>query len=542
MGSSVNDSFKKIHSLFSELTQQVADQPMAKGSIIQIFSELVHLESSVKHLQKDSVKTQSASVPDISLYQQAKSILLESDLENLLNFSVDAIIQITQANRGFIAVLTPSGSFDLYVARSIGSKEIEDPNSRISKTILRETLTEGSLKNIEIDHDPSNKYQSIQNLNIGSVLSFPIEFKGKYIAILYLDKDENEPPFDPTKNRELLEFCQLLAPKINQLKEASENEELRAKTVEIPFQFDGLIGRSQVFNDVLKLTGRVSKSEANVLVLGESGTGKELIAKAIHSSSNRKSGPFVAVNCSAIPDDLIESELFGYEKGAFTGANQRKPGKFELANNGTIFLDEIGDLNFDLQSKLLRVIQDRKIDVLGGKQPLPVNVRVIAATNRNLKSMTETRQFREDLFYRLNVVSINLPPLRSRRIDIPLLTSYLLDKLSERSGKSNFMIDELALNALIDYDWPGNIRELENVLERAMILSENYKISLKDLPPEIVDDIDIDAPMEMNFDELVENYKRELINKALAKSNGNKSQAAKMLGISRNYFHQWLNR
>lgn len=542
MGSSVSDSFKKIHSLFSELTQQVADHPTAKGSIIQIFTEIVQLESAVKHLQKDSSKPPVASSPDMSLYQQAKSILLESSLENLLNFSVDALIQITQANRGFIAVLTPSGGFDLYVARSIGSKEIEDPNSRISKTILRETLSEGSLKNVKLGNLPSDQYQSIQNLNIGSVLSFPIEFKGKYIAILYLDKDDHEPPFDPTKNRELLEFCQLLAPKINQLKEAAENEELRLKSADVPFQFEGLIGRSQVFNDVMKLTGRVSKSEANVLVLGESGTGKELIAKAIHASSNRKSGPFVAVNCSAIPDDLIESELFGYEKGAFTGANQRKPGKFELADSGTIFLDEIGDLNFDLQSKLLRVIQDRKIDILGGKQPLPVNVRVIAATNRNLKSMTETHQFREDLYYRLNVVSVNLPPLRSRRIDIPLLTSYLLDKLTERAGKSSFSVDEQALSALVDYDWPGNVRELENVLERAMILSENNKITLSDLPPEIIDDIDVDAPMEMNFDELVENYKRELINKALAKSNGNKSQAAKMLGISRNYFHQWMNR
>lgn len=544
MNQSISDSFKKIHSLFSDLTQQLTDSPRSKNLLVSLFSEIIQVETQIKQEEKNQAKQTSAPKinSDFSLYQQAKSILLESNLENLLNFSVDALIQITKADRGFLAVLNSSNGYDLFVARSIGSKEIEDPNSRISRTILSETVKEGGVKNVNMNDETSTMYQSIQNLNIGSVLSFPIEFEGKYIAILYLDKDENQPPFDALHTRELIEFCQLLAPKINQLKKMEAMEELNASKQVQPFIFEGQTGQSQVFNDVIRLTARVSRTDVNVLILGESGTGKELIAKAIHQNSSRKEGPFVAVNCSAIPEDLIESELFGYEKGAFTGATQRKPGKFELADGGTIFLDEIGDLNFDLQSKLLRVIQDKKIDVLGGKKPLPVNVRVVAATNRNLKSMTETRQFREDLYYRLNVFSINLPPLRSRRVDIPLLSKFLLDKISEKMKTPAFTVDEKAMNALIDYEWPGNIRELENVLERAVILSDGKIISLKDLPPEIVEEIDVDAVTEMNFDEMVENYKRELIQKALAKANGNKSKAAKILGISRNYFHQWLNR
>lgn len=537
-----DESFKKIHSVYSELTKKLVNLPELKPLIIQLYSELVHLQGAVKQMQKSAEKQKPTLATEDRLYHQAKSILLESNLERLLNFSVDAIIQITQANRGFIAVLAPSGGFDLYAARSIGSKEIEDPNSKISKTILQETLDGGSLRTISFKDDPSKIYQSIEGLNIGSVLSFPVEYQGKYIAILYLDKDEGQPPFDPTKNLELLEFCQLLAPKINQLKLTAEQDRENLSKEESVFQFSGFSGRSLVFNDVIKLASRVAKSEATVLILGESGTGKELIANAIHGSSSRREQPFVAVNCSAIPADLIESELFGYEKGAFTGATQRKPGKFELADGGTIFLDEIGDLSFDLQSKLLRTIQDKKIDVLGGKQPLSINVRVIAATNKNLKSMTETHQFREDLYYRLNVVSINLPPLRNRRIDLPLLTKYLLDKLSKKMGKSSYSVDEKALNALVDYDWPGNIRELENVLERALILSDDSIIQLQDLPPEIIEDIDLESTSEMNFNDLVENYKRELITNALAKANGNKSQAAKILGISRNYFHQWTNR
>lgn len=543
MSQSINDSFKKIHSLFSDLTQQLTDFPKSKPALVSLFSEIIQVESQIKNELKNLAKQPAVkSSADISMYQQAKSILLESNLENLLNFSVDALIQITKADRGFLAVLNPSGGFDLYVARSIGSREIEDPNSKISKTILKETLSEGKLKSVNLDQLDPSQYLSIQSLNIGSVLSFPIEFQGKHIAILYLDKDENQPPFEASHNRELLEFCQMLAPKINQLKQVAEMEELNSSKKEEPFRFEGFVGQSQVFNDVIKLTARVSKTEVNVLVLGESGTGKELIAQGIHQNSIRKKGPFVAVNCSAIPEDLIESELFGYEKGAFTGANQRKPGKFELANEGTIFLDEIGDLNFELQSKLLRVIQDRKLDILGGKQPFPLNVRVIAATNRNLKSMTETRQFREDLYYRLNVFSVNLPPLRGRRVDIPLLSKYLLEKIAGKMQRASYSIDDKALNALIDYEWPGNIRELENVLERAVILCENDVIKLKDLPPEIIEEVDVDAATEMNFDEMVEAYKRELIQKALAKANGNKSKAAKILGISRNYFHQWLNR
>lgn len=551
--STIHDQFKKIHSLFSELTQSLAAHPIAKDHLIKLFSEIIQLESSLKNSEKksetSSVAKNTSEKIESQRYQQIKSILLESDLNRLLNFAVDSIISMTHADRGFIASLTPASELDFYIARKIGSQEIEDPTSQISKTILRETLTAGKAQHIEIDSDSmAQKYQTITNLHVGSVLSFPIGYEGKYIGILYLDKDSSKPPFESPIIKDLFEFCQLLAPKIFQLQQSKELEQLKTEFPTTTFKFSGVIGHSDVFSEVIRLTHRVATSSATVLIMGESGTGKELIAKAIHENSTRPNGPFVAINCSAIPADLMESELFGYEKGAFTGALQKKPGKFELAHGGTLFLDEIGDMSLNLQSKLLRIIQEKQVDILGGKHPLPIDVRIIAATNKNLKLLVETQQFREDLYYRLNVISIHLPPLRNRKMDIQLIAQELIKKLEVKSGFSGIVLDEKALTVLYHYDWPGNIRELENVLERAIILSDGHKITLKELPAELHElisdepDVNVAIEGELNFEGLVADYKQDLVNRALQKANGNKSHAAKILGISRNYLHQLLNK
>ncbi|WP_297209977.1 MULTISPECIES: sigma-54-dependent transcriptional regulator [Thermodesulfovibrio] len=300
------------------------------------------------------------------------------------------------------------------------------------------------------------------------------------------------------------------------------------------FKIEGIVGKSKKMLQILDIVRKVTPTSATVLISGESGTGKELIAKAIHYNSPRKDKPFIAINCAAIPETLIESELFGYEPGAFTGANTRKIGLLESAQGGTIFLDEIAELPLTLQSKLLRVLQEKEVRRIGGKDTTKVDVRIIAATNKNLADEVQKSKFREDLYYRLKVVTVEIPPLRERKEDIPELARFFIDKYSREFGKRISSIDEKALNALIEYNWPGNIRQLETVIERAIIICEGDKITLKDIQDELKlkmpkSVLHIDIPDEgINYEE----FERELLKKALQKSNYVIAKAARLLGMS----------
>jgi two-component system response regulator AtoC len=249
--------------------------------------------------------------------------------------------------------------------------------------------------------------------------------------------------------------------------------------------FEGLVGRNPQMVRIYQLVSQIAETPSTVLITGESGTGKELIARAVHRRSARRERPFVAINVAAIPDTLIESELFGHEKGAFTGAHARKPGKFELAHGGTVFLDEIGSLRLDLQTRLLRVLQEREVERVGGVRPVPVDVRVVAATNVNLRQAVRERAFREDLFYRLNVVHIEVPPLRDRRDDIPLLVDHFVRKLGRECRRDVRAVSAGALETLVRYDWPGNVRELENVIHRAVVLARGPVLQLQDIPLDV---------------------------------------------------------
>jgi len=311
-----------------------------------------------------------------------------------------------------------------------------------------------------------------------------------------------------------------------------ENTELRAAVID-RYRFEGVIGASEKLREVLDLAGRAAGSDATVLVTGESGTGKELLAKGIHYTSERREGSFVAVNCAAIPETLIETELFGHVKGAFTGAVRDKEGKFELASGGTLFLDEIGDLRVDLQAKILRSLQERSVDRVGGGRPVAVDVRVIAATNKDLERAVKAGAFREDLYYRLSVVTLHMPPLRERREDIPLLAEFFARKFAKGSAVS---ITDDAMAALAAYGWPGNVRELENVIERASVLKRGSEITAGDLPEKItgrtggVSDIILNLPEEgLSLEEL----EKDLIIRALEKHKGNQTRAAEYLRITR---------
>jgi len=312
----------------------------------------------------------------------------------------------------------------------------------------------------------------------------------------------------------------------------SENKKLKEELGD-KFNFENIVYQSKELEEALNIAGRVAKSDAAVLIRGESGTGKELFAKAIHFASDRKNEPFITVNCAALPETLLESEMFGYEKGAFTGADQKRIGRFEEAKNGTVFIDEVGDISPAMQVKLLRVLQSGEFSRLGSNQVIKTNARIITATNRNLEELIKNNSFREDFYYRINVVSISIPPLRERKSDIALLTDFFLRKF----GGQEKQLSKEALDILIKYDYPGNVRELENIIQRACVLSRGGLISTNDLPLNVktlktennysafqprIDDINLQ----------VESLEKEIIQMALKETNGNQSKAAKLLNIS----------
>ncbi len=297
-----------------------------------------------------------------------------------------------------------------------------------------------------------------------------------------------------------------------------------------------VLGKSAKMKEATETAKTAAASKATVLLLGESGTGKEIFARAIHNWSERKNQPFVAINCVGLSKELLESELFGHEKGAFTGADQVKKGKMELANGGTVFLDEIGDVSQELQTKLLRFLQEREFDRVGGVRPIHVDVRIIAATNRDLDAAIKEGRFREDLFHRLNVVPIVLPPLRDRREDIPALAHHFLERYTREVKKSFSKVGEEAQAKLCAYDWPGNVRELANVIERAVVLGQGSEIAAHDLPARILAAPPGSGPDGLSYRDAMDAYRRQLITRALAEVEGNRAAAARTLGLHEKYF------
>jgi two-component system nitrogen regulation response regulator GlnG len=346
---------------------------------------------------------------------------------------------------------------------------------------------------------------------------------------------------------------------------ASEVETLKAEVREKYDQGYAIIGQSEPMQQIFKLIGRVAKSDITVLIEGESGTGKELIARSLHYHSHRLGKPFVAVNCAAIPRDLLEAELFGFEKGSFTGAVERRIGRFEQAHGGTLFLDEIGEMPLELQAKLLRVIQEREVDRVGSKGTIAIDVRIVAATNQDIKALVSQRRFREDLFYRLDVARIPVPPLRERREDIPALADFFLGRFRTELGVGEKALSKEALRLLVAYHWPGNVRELENVLKRAVVLSSNPTLLPEDFPELVatrssgprIDDLSLEELLEVKlrrfldqmeglslsgiYGQVIEVVERPLLKLILERTGGNQVRAAEILGINRNTLRKKLS-
>jgi len=342
-----------------------------------------------------------------------------------------------------------------------------------------------------------------------------------------------------TKPFELDDIASLIETALEHQQLKEENWYLK-KQLKSKYKFDNIVGTSEGMEEVFSLVEKVADTDSTVLVLGESGTGKELVARAIHYNSMRLEKPLITVNCGAIPEELLESELFGHIKGAFTGAHTTKPGRFDAADKGTIFLDEIGDMSGKLQVKILRVLQERRFEPVGSTKTHEVDVRIITATNQDLEKAVKEGRFREDLYYRLNVIPVKIPPLRERRSDIPLLIHHFLQKFNEENEKVVEGVSEEAMSILANYDWPGNVRELENTVERIIVLKDKGEIDIADLPPQIKGEGErfehksIYLPSDgLSFKDAVMQFEKELIKQALDRTGGNKNRAANLLNLNR---------
>lgn len=349
-----------------------------------------------------------------------------------------------------------------------------------------------------------------------------------------------------TKPFEMEEIKLVVAKALEHERLVSENRALHEE-LEQNYGFTGIIGKSPRMEEVYDMVRQVASTNASVLIQGESGTGKELIARSIHYNSRRKERPLVALNCAALAEGVLESELFGHEKGAFTGAVKRKTGRFELAHHGTLFLDEIGDIPVPTQIKLLRVLQEHEFERVGGEKTIKVDARIIAATNRDLLTAVREGRFREDLYYRLNVVTVNLPPLRERREDVPALADHFLDRFAKETGRRIEGIEPAAMELLVRYDWPGNVRELENIIERAVVLEKGPEVSPASLPLTLRDGADTVCDLTLpegkaGLTDLLEDLERQLIVKALKDNDGSQTAAAASLGLKRSTFRYKLEK
>jgi Nif-specific regulatory protein len=482
------------------------------------------------------------------LYNIAKVLASGDDLEKIMSDILEILELHAGMYRGMISILSPDNSeLTVDVARGISEKGTKKGKYRLGEGITGKVVATGkSILVPKIKDEPEflNKTGARTNLERSNIafLCVPIKSGDSVIGALSVDR-VNSGSEDLLQ--EELRFLEAIADLISQVvKEhrinqarisalVNENLDLR-KTLEEMGKPDEMIGNSSLMREVFRQIGQVASSPTTVLIRGETGTGKELVARAIHQKSMFKDGPFIAVNCAALPESLLESELYGHEKGSFTGATDRRIGKFESANNGTLFLDEIGEMSLSAQSGLLRAIQEKEFQRVGGTASIRVNVRLICASNRDLEKDVADGRFREDLYYRINVFTITLPSLHARGADVLLLADYFVKKYAKLHNKTIVRISTPAIDMLSAYHWPGNVRELENVVERAVLVSTTDTIDGHDLPPTLqIKDPTLAGKRSNGFEDLVAIYERDLITDALKDTRGNQTEAAKILGTTK---------
>ncbi len=498
--------------LFSTIDASATATDSSEGSTLKL--------EALRHLQKFSQTLQT-----------------QEELSSLLDTLIDQVVELTRAKKGFLVLANALGHYEVKVARNLERQPVDDPEELFSDEIIRETITSRSAQIIS-DACNDTRYQnslSVINLKLSSVMCVPLLYRSELLGLIYVGNDDVVDLFV----EEQLEVLKIFASQaalfvktaisMNELKLEAKGLEQRLER----FRFGSIVGSCAPMLEIYSKVERIAKTDVTVLISGETGTGKELIAHEIHRRSSRESGPFITVNCGAIPETLIESELFGHVKGAFTGAVAAAVGKFQAAHKGTLFLDEIGELPIHMQVKILRILQEREVQRIGESKTTPVDIRIVTATNRKLQEEVDANRFREDLFFRLNVINIELPPLRERGDDVLLLARYFIKLYAaefNRDVDEATILDSFAEHALSSFSWPGNIRQLDNHIKKAMVLFDGPKITAKDLDLETaVDSTDPEAVLPLS--DARDLWQRKYINSILSRYDGNRTRTARALGV-----------
>jgi transcriptional regulator with GAF, ATPase, and Fis domain len=475
----------------------------------------------------------AATMADIDAYQKlydfSRSLMGKHDLDALLDALMDSVIEITNADKGFL-ILMQGDHLAVKVARNLKRENIADAVSQLSDSIIAKVVKSRKALIISdaMNDDEFAGAKSVMKLKLSSVICCPLLEKGNLLGLIYVGNDSVVDLFQDETMRVMTVFAAQAALIVsnalllNDLR--IDNRTLQQRLEQV--RFGEIVGTSPPMQEVFRKVEKIAQTDISVLVTGETGTGKELIAREIHNRSPRAKGPFVTINCGAIPENLLESELFGHVKGAFTGAVANKQGKFQQASGGTLFLDEIGEMPLNLQVKLLRAIQEKVVIKVGDTRPEPVDIRILAATNRDLEEEIKGERFREDLFYRLNVVNIHLPPLRDRGEDVLVIARYLLSRYAKEYDSKVKGFSPNASVAIRKHNWPGNIREMENRIKKAIVLADTTMIGPDDLG--LTADV---LPEILPLSVAKERYQRNYINEVLALNNGNRTKTARDLGV-----------
>lgn len=496
----------------------------------------------------------------VRLLEVSKRMVSERNPEKLLEFIMDEAVELSGAEQGLL-LIKEGESWEPRVARNVKKENLEV--IRFSRSVAEEVMKTGRPLVSFNAADDLKSFASVISLDLKTVACVPLKIHDRIMGVIYLDtrrpQSSLERDFLPTleafadQASLALQNAMLFREKETYSRKLEEQvHELEALVSVGPrktlFPYEKIVGRSKKMEEVLKTLDKVTNAAVPVFIYGETGTGKELLARALHQNSVRKDQAFVAVNCSAFTETILESELFGYLKGAFTGADRDRKGLFEVAHQGTLFLDEVADMSLAMQAKLLRVIQEQEVLPVGGRSPIKVSVRIVSASNKDLKKLVREGKFREDLFYRIAGITIGLPPLRERREDLPLLIKYFVDKIRKENRLGTIRIGREANSKLMMYNWPGNIRELEQCLTNACLLAEGGEIKPEHLllQKELYEEktsFQTGGMEGIPFqpDKKMEDYEKEVILKMLEYCGGNKSETAKRLGLSRLTLHKRLN-
>jgi len=507
-------------------------------------TKLIH-PKEVVYLQPDRLLRELPATSPVArnlsaLLKISRVVHAIPDLEELQAQLLDLIFEVVPASRGAI-LLADKGAHEfssLYArTREAGQAQLV----RVSRTIARQVMDE-TVAILGVDVPASGKLRDVESLaasEVRSLLCVPLTVFQRVIGCIYLDSTKPGTRFHEDHLQLLAAIAGISAVALENARRLARLEQENQRLTEVMHE-ESLVGDGPRMKEVYQLLGKVAPSESTVLIEGESGTGKELLAVALHRNSPRSSRPFIAINCAAIPEALLESDLFGHERGAFTGAATLKKGRLEIADGGVVFLDEIGELAPSLQVKLLRVLQERSFERVGGTHTIQVDIRLIAATNRDLEEAVRKGDFRQDLYYRLAVVTITMPPLRERKEDIPILVRHFVQKYAKRCKLKPKPVSREAMAALVNHDWPGNVRELENAIERALVLGSSDMVLPEDLPESLLEHAPAEDMTEGKYHASVKELKKHLIVDAVEQTRGNYVEAAGILGVHPNYLHRLI--